>query len=89
MRLHGPQKDLKYIHSAGQLEALYGDCIRQRVHASSDNLAQWLCSNVSVSAPVRICQKWMTSEWSSSGKLLSPVAVEESIGQCGVQVLYR
>ena len=89
MRLHGPQKDLKYIHSAGQLEASYGDCIRQQVHPSADLLAQWLLSNVSVSAPVRICQKWMTTEWSSSGKLLSPVAVEESIGQCGVQVSYR
>ena len=87
--MHGPHKDVKYIHSAGRLEQLYGERIRQQAHASADKLAQWLLSNVSVSAPVRVCQHWMTTEWSSSGTLLSPAAVEESIGQCGLQVPYR
>ena len=43
-------------------------------------LAAWLLNKHHVSAPVRVCQTWISKEWSSSGGLYSPEAVEETLG---------
>ena len=47
------------------------------------NAAKILHSRVdlSVAAETRVCQKWLTTDYSSSGKLLSPAAVEEGLGE--------
>ena len=41
----------------------------------------WLMSEAKVSVPSRICQHWLTKDWSSSGKLLTIEAVEEACGE--------
>ena len=43
--------------------------------------ATWLMSEAKVSVPVRICQYWLSKDWSSSGKLLTIEAVEEACGE--------
>jgi len=40
-----------------------------------------LISEAKVSVPCRICQHWLTKDWSSSGKLLTIEAVEEACGE--------
>ena len=44
-------------------------------------LQQWLRTELSVSAAVNVCQKWLSTSWSSSGVLLSPEVVEETLGE--------
>ena len=54
-------RGLTYVHSAGHLELLYGQRIREDTVAKacdSAALAQWLATSVSVVVPVRICQTW-------------------------------
>ena len=85
LRQFGPKSNLIYIDSAGHLETLYGERIRQHketsnIELSNEALRTWLLDVHSLSVPARTVQKWLTSEWSSSGHLLSPAAVEGSIG---------
>ena len=77
----GGQSDLKYVNSAGHLELWYGDRIRASdISMQSDALANWLFTVVSAKVPVSVCQKWLSTVWSSSGRLLTPAAVEEALG---------
>lgn len=48
---------------------------------SGARLLTWLMSEAKVSVPCRICQHWLTKDWSSSGKLLTIEAVEEACGE--------
>ncbi len=84
LRRHGPHGDLTYVDSAGHLETSYGQRIREDGpgnDVTSEVLRAWLFDTHSVSVPARVCKKWLETEWSSSGKLLSPTAVEQSIGE--------
>ena len=73
--------DLKLVNSAGHLELLHGDRIRQECSdMNALALRNWLRITLSVDAAVSTCQTWRIKEWSSSGKLLSIQAVEHDIG---------
>ena len=72
------------VDNAGHLELLYGDRIRGDSAAKvlgADALCSWLHTTVSVSVPARTCQKWLSMDWSSSGKLLTAYAVEDAAGE--------
>jgi hypothetical protein len=82
LRQYGGQRDVVSVHSAGHLELLHGDRIRMVMPMNSaDGLASWLLSELKVLAPARICQYWLSKDWSSSGKLLTMDAVEEYCGE--------
>jgi hypothetical protein len=82
LRKHGPHGEVRHIASAGSLEMQYGDRIREEciIDIDSDLLSSWLYKSLSVCAPRRVCQKWLDTDWSSSGHFLSPISVEESMG---------
>ena len=83
LRKFGGHGDLVYIDSAGHLETRYGERIRADVPQEQlqvESLCKWLFKELSVSVPARVCQKWLTSDWSSSGELLYAQAVEEALG---------
>ena len=74
---------LSQIENAGHLESRYGEILREHLkHYPLDatGLSQWLVGLHQVSVPVRICQHWLATDWSSSGMLMTIEAVEESIG---------
>ena len=48
---------------------------------SPDVLAYWLLREHEVSAPARVCETWLSREWSSSGGLYTTAAVEEALGE--------
>ena len=82
LRSYGGQAVIEKVNSAGHLEMGYGDRIRAHTQFNSpDALASWLLTEVKVSAPTRVCQHWLTKDWSSSGKLLDREAVEEQCGE--------
>ena len=76
--------DLVQVNNAGQLETWYGARIRDELPdgagADGGMLSGWLQTHLSVAAETRVCQKWLTTDYSSSGMLLSTAAVEESLG---------
>ena len=79
----GGRGDLRYVGNAGHLETLCGERIRSDAppDVSEDGLAAWLLRELAVSAPARICKKFLTSTWSSSGRILTPEALEEASGE--------
>lgn len=84
LKLHGGLVELKLVQSAGHLEMWCGARIREDAEArslGSEALAAWLEASLSVKASVITCQTWLTKDWSSSGKLLSPQDVERELGQ--------
>ena len=80
---YGGLVQLKHVQSAGHLENWYGERIRGDAAArglSAKDLSVWLEGNVRIQASVVTCQTWLTKDWSSSDKLLSPQAVETALG---------
>lgn len=80
LRFHG---ELQYVDNAGHLETLYGERIRANApqeHLAADALSSWLRREHRVSVLARVCQKWLSTDWSSSGRLLTPLAVEGAVG---------
>ena len=74
---------LQYINSAGHLELRCGDRIRTSETTDGMDAAAlrlWLRANVAVDVSEVTCKTWRSSEWSSSGKLLSIAEVERCIG---------
>ena len=74
----------KYVDNAGHLESQYGNCVRAHPLSegfSAATLASWLLLEQRVSAPMPVCQKWLYTDWSSSGALLHPDSVEEALGE--------
>ena len=72
--------EAKHVDNAGHLEMQIGASIRacpeaQEMAASA--LAAWLLREQGIKADVRVCQKWPSEDWSSSGGLRHPDAVEE------------
>ena len=75
--------NLSQIDNAGHLESRYGEPLREHIKQhplDATGVSQWLVSQHQVSVPARICQHWLARDWSSSGMLLTPEAVEESVG---------
>ena len=75
--------NLSQIDNAGHLESRYGEPLREHIKQhplDATGVSQWLVSQHQVSVPPRICQHWLARDWSSSGMLLTPEAVEESVG---------
>ena len=80
---YGGAAAVHIILSAGALEKRCGGTIRADDAAKqldADALRQWLYTSMQTDASKVICQTWLTRDWSSSGKLLSPVSVEDAIG---------
>ena len=76
-------ENLTTVHNAGHLETWYGDRIRAEMPegtVAGGDLARWLPAALSVSANARVCQKWLSTHWSSSGVLLAPEDVEDCLG---------
>ena len=77
-KYYGP---LQNVDNAGHLETLYGERIRAHTSAlDAASLSQWLMTQHQVSVPARICQHWLSMDWSSSGALMTPEAVEQELG---------
>ena len=75
--------DMQHVENAGHLESLYGERIRadaRMEEQSGQTLAAWPRKELSVSAPPRVCQTWLSRDWSSTGGLYHPAAVEEQLG---------
>ena len=72
--------DIKEVLSAGHLELQYGSIMRDAGISDAQALRDWLAGR-SVKAALRICQKWITTDWSTSGNLLTPRAVEDAAGE--------
>jgi len=71
------------ILNAGKLELQYGDRLRALpgfAELTADGLVLLLRKDYLATADKRVCHKWLTTEWSTSGRLLSTVSVEEQIG---------
>ena len=71
----------KRIESAGHLEMECGEKIREHMpFPSSDDLSSFLCRELQIVCAPRICRFWMDRDWSQSGTLYSPTAVEHDCG---------
>jgi hypothetical protein len=78
------QGDLKSVYSAGHLEGFYGHRIRAdapQEDVTAITLRAWLRSELSVSVSVKVCETWLTKDWSSSGGLYTAEVVEETLGE--------
>ena len=65
---------LSHIDNAEHLESRYGELLREHMKQyplDPAGLSQWLVGRHQVSVPVRICQHWLASDWSSSGMLMT------------------
>ena len=73
--------DTKRIESAGHLEMECGEKLRENMpFVSSEEVASFLLRELQIVCAPRICRSWMDGEWSRSGTLYSPDAVERDCG---------
>ena len=75
--------DVKTIHNAGHLELQFGQCIRDRPESPFSNgseLQVWMLQQHKISVEARVCQHWLSTEWSTSDNLLTIAMVESRIG---------
>ena len=70
-----------YVDSAGHLEQYYGDILRAQACTNGEEVCKWLLSEHSVSVPVRVCVKWLSSDWSTSSRIMSADSVEQVLGE--------
>ena len=78
------QENLTKVHNAGQLETWYGARLRAEMPKTCEGgsaLAAWLYKQLGVSADAKVCQKWLSTDYSSSGVLLTAAAVEQALGE--------
>ena len=75
---HKPSGEFTYVKTSGHLELWYGDRIRsmEPEPASGDELAAKLFNDLKASAPVRICEKYLCTTWSSAGPIMTPEALD-------------
>ena len=76
------QNYITFVDSAGHLELQFGERIRtlDTPPSSGQELAFWLVTEHSVSAPARVCQKFLSTSWSSADRIMTPQALETSAG---------
>ena len=70
-----------YVDSVGHLEQYYGDILRAQGCSNGEEVCKWLLAEHSVSVPVRVCVKWLSSEWSSSNRIMSADSLEQVLGE--------
>ena len=82
LELHGGIRATKRIESAIHLELSWGGCIRSECaeDITADGLSYWMLATHNVTVSKRTCQTWMDRDWSTSGKLYRPEAVEAELG---------
>ena len=83
LRKYGAAVYIVQGNSAGHLEMNVGKRIREDDEAKmldAEGLKKWLYTSAHISASAKVCQTWLSKEWSSSGGLLDPVSVEEELG---------
>ena len=71
LRKYGSTEPIVQINSAGHLEMNVGKRIREDDEAKmldAERLKKWLYASPYVSTSVKVCQSWLTKEWSGSGK---------------------
>ena len=78
-KYHGVLRD---IPSSARLEIEYGVIIRRDSGITTDATAlqTWLAEEHRVKAELKVIQKWCSTEWSTSGILLTPERVEADLG---------
>ena len=83
LKTYARQCELQCTENAGHLETLYGERIRSDAppDLTADALQRWLLKEHAVSVRTRICQTFLTRTWSSSGRTLTPDALEEAAGE--------
>ena len=71
------------IENAGHLERDWGSSIREHFTADADPavLATWMLTTCGVSVPSRVCQTWLTRDWTTAGGLRVCIQVEEQLGE--------
>ena len=74
---------MQQVLTAGHMELWYGARVRAEFHGylNGSTLRAWLLENCSVRASERVCQAWLSRDWSCSGKLVSVDAVERELGE--------
>ena len=80
LRRYSSSAALVYVDSAGHLELYYGDILRAQACSNGEEVCKWLLAEHSVSVPVRVCIKWLTSDWSTSNRIMSADSVEQVLG---------
>ena len=81
---YGGQGVLHYVLNAGHLESWHGNRIRESKPediTDGTSMAPWLLQHLKVSTSARVCEKWLRTEWSGEGVLLTPIKIEEEIGE--------
>ena len=79
---YGGANALREVLVAGHLELWYGDRLRAEYQgAGAGALRTWLREACSVKASERVCQAWLSRDWSSSGKLTLVGDVEYHLGE--------
>ena len=71
------------IDNSGHLERDWGSSIREQFTADADPavLATWMLTECGVSVPSRVCQTWLTRDWTTAGGLRVCIQVEEQLGE--------
>ena len=80
---YGGVAAVQQVLTAGHMELWYGARVRAEFHGylNASTLRPWLLEHCSVRASERVCQAWLSRDWSSSGKLVSVDAVERELGE--------
>ena len=80
---HKPSGEFTYVKTPGHLELWYGDRIRsmEPEPASGDELAAKLVKELKVSAPVRVCEQYLRTSWSSAGRIMTAETLEATAGE--------
>lgn len=81
---YGGQGALHYVLNAGHLESWHGNRVRESKPediTDGTSMAPGLLQHPKVSTSARVCEKWLRTEWSGEGVLLTPIKIEEEIGQ--------
>ena len=83
IRKYGFAPGTAVIRNAGHLELQWGSRIRADDAASGMDagcLQSWMRVSHSVTVDKSVCQKWLSSDWSTSGKYLSSGDLERDAG---------
>ena len=79
---YGGVAAVQEVLTAGHMELWYGARVRAEFDgANGAALRTWLLEHCSVRASERVCQAWLSRDWSCSGKLVSVHAVERDLGE--------
>ena len=71
------------LQNAADLERGWGSSIREHFATDADPaiVARWMLTQCGVSVPSRVCQTWLTRDWTTAGGLRVCIQVEEQLGE--------